>query len=312
MRQYAIALATLFLFIAPAQAVEAQGRFGPATEKIRFEPLDWSPGQISQLTQQARAHQVASKGVEGSAVVAESSGQIIVIAAVANTPGGFGSFFTSDLTLVNLSDGPQDIAIFYLARGQDNRNATGVRATLEDAPPITIENILAELGQTGVGSLYIVPITSDANAAFDPVSSIDAYSRLLTPGDEGELSQSFPAIYPDYLEFETEALALGHRQDQNFRVNAGAVNLSETAQNFLVTVFGESELAEFVITVPPFSMNQIAIPAVSFGALSLLFEPESSAAFEWIGYAASNDNRSGDSWSSFAAVVADPSAFTKQ
>lgn len=283
-------------------------------QPLEFRPLGGSPGQLPRLAAQARDHALAlQKGIGTNAIVDESSGQEIVIAAVANTPGGFGTFFTSDLTLVNLTEEDQDIAIFYLARGQDSSDAAGFGATLPgDTPPQTIENILEALGLSGVGALYILPITDDANPQFDPSSSIDAYTRLLTPGDEGELSQSFPAIYPDYLTVETEALALGHRQDPNFRVNAGVVNLSETAQNFLVTVFHDSGFVDFTINVPPFSMNQIPIPAGNFGPLSLLFVPESDEAFEWIGYAASNDNRSGDSWSSFAGRLADPDGFGKR
>lgn len=314
MRLFATSVVTLLLTIAPASAAERFSRFGPPQATIKLEPLRGGPGQLPRLVGQVRAHQEAvRKGVAGSAVVAESSGQTLLIAAAANTPGGFGSFFTSDLTLANLDGEDQDVAIFYLARGQDNRMALGATATLSaSSPPVTVENILAELGESGIGSLYIVPITSAAQPVFDPDSSIDAYSRLLTPGDEGELSQSFPAIYTDFLEIEVEALALGHRQDANFRVNAGVVNLSETAQNFLVTIFHETNFVDFVINVPPFSMNQVAIPAENFGALSLLFEPESNQAFEWVGYAASNDNRSGDSWSSFAARVALPGDFAKR
>lgn len=314
MRLFATSVVTLLLTISPAVAAERSARFGPPQATIQLEPLGGVPGQLPLLVSQVRAHQEAArKGVEGSAVVAESTGQILLIAAVANTPGGFGSFFTSDLTLANLDTEDQDVAIFYLARGQDNRNASGARTTISAAtPPGTVPNILAQLGVSGVGSLYIVPITNATQPSFDPDSSIDAYSRLLTPGDEGELSQSFPAIYTDFLEDEIEALALGHRQDANFRVNAGVVNLSETAQNFLVTIFHETNFVEFVINVPPFSMNQVAIPAGNFGALSLLFEPESNQAFEWVGYAASNDNRSGDSWSSFAARIVPPEDFAKR
>ncbi len=312
MRQFAISLVTLFLVVSPVQASERTTRFGPPSGPIRFEPLSGQPGQLGRLINQVRAHQQAArKGVEGSAIVAEASGQTILIAAAANTPGAFDSFFTSDLTFVNLGDEPQDIAIFYLARGVDSRNATGARTTI-DGPPVTVQNILAQLGVSGVGSLLIVPISNGSQPEFDPDSSIDAYSRLLTPGDEGELSQSFPAVYPDFLEFEIDALALGHRQDANFRVNAGVVNLEETAQSFLVTIFHETNFVEFVIDVPPFSMNQVPIPAGNFGALSILFEPQSAQAFEWIGYAASNDNRSGDSWSSFAARIADPDDFAKR
>lgn len=314
MQKLALALLAAACIATAGEAADRGPRMRTLAEPLQFRPLGGSSPQLPRLAAQAREHALASrKGIGSNAIVDESSGQTLVIAAVANTPGGFGTFFTSDLTLTNLTTEDQDIAIFYLARGQDSSASPGFRATLPgDVPPATIENVLDELGLTGVGALYIVPITDNVEPEFDPDSSIDAYTRLLTPGDEGELSQSFPAIYPDYLTVETEALALGHRQDPNFRVNAGVVNLSETAQSFSVTIFHETGFTGLTINVPPFSMNQVPIPAGDFGALSLLFFPNSDEAFEWIGYAASNDNRSGDSWSSFAGRIADPTGFGKR
>lgn len=288
-------------------------RFAPAVNAtLEFERLPDDPGRLARIQRQLRETTplVSSSGnrLQPSAVILNAPMNSFVIPAAGSLQGGGGTFFRSDVTLVNYRETHQDVLIIWLERGVEGSNAPTFRATLDaDEPPATYQDFVAGLELSGLGSLLIAAV--DSNDDVDPDGSIDGFSRIWTnqPGAEGTVSQPFPPVNPSYLIDQFEAVAMGLRHDADFRTNAGITNLDTSAHTFNVYVFGERDINEFTITVPALSMMQSAIPAGDYGAVTLIFEPANvlDVDFGWSAYGSSTDNLTGDGWVSVAAVVGD-------
>jgi hypothetical protein len=95
------------------------------------------------------------------------------------------------------------------------------------------------------------------------------------------------------------AYALGNRHDSQFRTNVGIVNLDTASHTWTVGVNGLLGSKTFAVTVPAVSMQQVPLPAGTYGNLVLSFQ--ASVSGYWSAYGASVDNTSGDSWSSHAS-----------
>lgn len=309
------ALGILVFCLAAESTVNAspQGRFAFSSrpEPLVIERVPDQPGLALRLARQAAAARLQSSAaadrLRNDAVLVDASTFAFAIPAAGSLQGGGGTFFRSDVTLANYGDGPQDVMVLWLERGQDGTNAPTFRLTLPDGPPVTTRDFVAALGRSGLGTLYFLAI--DSSGQVDPAGNIDGFSRIWTnqPGAAGTVSQPFTGMDDFNLYDEFEAIALGLRQDADYRTNAGVVNLDGVAHTFQVTVFGETSFAEFTITVPAMSMQQVAIPAGSWGAVTLTFTPEvDEVDFGWLAYGTSVDNRTGDGWVSNAARISDP------
>jgi hypothetical protein len=236
-----------------------------------------------------------------------------VIAAAGDSPGGGGTYFRSDVTLVNYDTVPQLVAVIWAPR-----SVTGVggQAKVINLPPnqapVTTRNLVSQLGFTGLGSLVFLPVDSGGNQ--DEVASIDGTSRIWTPlpahlGVGGTTAQPFPGVGLGALFGKPRAVVMGMRQDADFRTNALIVNLDTFARTWRVTVFGSNNTtAQFDVTVQPLSMRLEPISAGTFGDLSLRFDVlGGNANFGWFAFGSSVDNITGDAWSSNASIPFTPS-----
>jgi hypothetical protein len=148
--------------------------------------------------------------------------------------------------------------------------------------------------------------TIDANSA------IDGFSRIYTkqPGSAGTVSQPFDAIDPDTLsvQYIDEGIALGLRQDADFRTNVGVVNVDAAQHVYKLSFIGEKLQTTVNVTVPAYGMIQQAIPAGDYGALQILYQVTDAGnnTVSWIGYASSTDNITGDGWVSIASANFSP------
>jgi hypothetical protein len=262
----------------------------------------------TRLSEQVRAGSAQIRsGVGTSAIMNNSSTRSVIIPAAGSVRGGGGTFFRSDITLVNWNQTAQDVAVVWMPNGGAS---TTFRTTFPgDRPPFTVQDFVGTLlNRDGLGSLFFIPITSAG--AVDPNGAIDAYSRIWTPQPNatGTVSQPFPGVDPNHLKGEYEAFVLGLRQDSAYRTNFGIVNLYNTQLNFLVTVFPESAapgaLTEVHVTIPAMSMIQQALPAGAYATpINLLVEVDQNVSGSnqvWTAYASSTDNITGDGWVSIA------------
>ncbi|MEO8215997.1 MAG: kelch repeat-containing protein [Acidobacteriota bacterium] len=264
--------------------------------ELHAERLPSDPQRLARLLEQVRALDRSSPPVSPAST---GSSAALVFAAAVNAPGAYGTYFRSDVTLMNGRTAPQDAIAVWLAAGSDGTDAPSLRLTLEPSA-ITITDVVGKMGFTGLGSLLFISI--DANANLDTGASLKGFSRIWTPGPggRGSLSQAFPAVSIASLGGVTAAKAIGLRMDSNFRTNVGVVNLDTTSRTFLVTLTGERQSSTLPIVVEPFSMRQVPVPEGDYGALTALFTV-GGGEFPWTAYGSSVDNLTGDGWTSQAA-----------
>jgi hypothetical protein len=244
----------------------------------------------------------ASRGVRTQVIGLDSNDSAFLIPLAGNTPGLNGTYFRSDISIANYRSTAQKINVYWLSAGQNNCSASPALVTTLNANTIYSLNdfVGSQLRMSGVGAITIFGEYSTGGA--DTSSKIDGSARLWTPspGTGGNTSMSFPPVsLLDSLGSLT-AYALGLRQDSGYRTNVGVVNLDSLSHTWTVSVMGTNGSTTLMVTVPPCSMQQVAVPAGNYGNMFLSFKSDGSG-FWWSAYAASVDNATGDGWVSHAA-----------
>jgi hypothetical protein len=256
---------------------------------------------LTRLLEQVRA---LSRNSPPTSHDSTSSKVGLVFASAAHTAGALGTYFRSDVTLMNDRATPQDVIAVWLAEGSDGTDAPSLRLTL---PPsaITVTDFVSKIGFSGLGSLLFIGIDADAN--LDTAASLTGFSRIWTAGPDGRgsVSQSLPAAPIAPLGGNSAAAAIGLRMDPEFRTNAGIVNLDSTSHTFLMTLTGERKSATLSVAVEPFSMRQVPLPEGDYGALTAHFQV-TGGEFPWTAYGSSVDNLTGDGWTSQAVPQPQP------
>lgn len=236
--------------------------------------------------------------VRANVIGCESSDFSFIFPIAGNVQGNFGTFYRTEITLINYLDTPQVIGVGWLAAGQDNTDEEFTYIELEEGSWTSYADFVGgELGKTGLGAILVVAFDGETGE-IDDLAEVDGTSRIWTPqpnGAGGTSSQSFPSVSViDSLDSFT-AVALGLRHGNGFRTNYGVVNLDSEAHTW--TIFGGNG-GEATLTVPPLSVVQTSVPGsfpTSNGYLVLAFEPNADG-FSWSAYASSNDNVTGDGW----------------
>lgn len=310
----------LSLLIALAVAIPAFAR--PA---LRLHNM--TAGSPASLTPQAVAPDVPARvlrqlheritarrsGVHATAVADEVSGRSFVIPVAGSAPGGGGTlFFRSDVTLVNYASAAQKVLVGFWAAGSTNNlnPANFKQITLNSNQFVTTTDFVASvMGTSGIGSLVFIPFNG---TDFDPNGAIDGTSRIYTkqPGSNGTVSQPFDGVNSDTLsnQFVDEGVALGLRQDNDFRTNYGIVNVDDKTRNYKITFVGANSTTNVTRTIPAFGLLFEAAPAGNFGALQVLIQCTDAGSdfVTWIGFASSTDNITGDGWVSIASADLSP------
>lgn len=252
------------------------------------------------------AHRAATASRIRTDVVAQSRADYwLIIGAAGSVAGNFGTFFKSDLMISNHRNVPQAVDLSFFAQGQNGASGFALkRYTIEANGALYLDDVVAKLGKSGLGTLDIRARTSAGS--LDTDAKIDAFSRIWTPqantaGTQfagGTTSQSFPSTMIDTIQGTGRAYLLGLQQDSRFRTNIGIFNDDTTnAHTFAVQVLGISGQTTFTITVPAWSMVQQSLPAGNWGNLYLVVTPDSGMTGQWWSvYASSSDNITGDGW----------------
>ena len=249
---------------------------------------------LAQLREaQAQAH--AASGVHESVINVDGAASALLFPAAGSVAGSNGTFFRSDVSLVNYLSSDQLIRAFFLKQGIDNSSATGTSIVLSgNTPAIQRDFVGTTLGQSGLGAIVVFAISG---GAVTTSASMDGFSRIWTnqPGSVGSVSQSFPPISIHDSIGSLTGYALGGRQDADFRTNIGIVNLDTVAHTWTIDVNGVQKRQTFTIFVPAYSMNQQAIPPGVYGDLAVAMKSDGFG-FWWSAYVTSVDNRTGDGW----------------
>jgi hypothetical protein len=215
-----------------------------------------------------------------------------VIPAAGSTPGAFGSFFRTEMTLTNPSPFGMGVALVYHPAGRSAEPGDPRRnVLLVGNETRTFTDIVATMGQTGVGSMDVL------TTGFTPVITTRVYNDAGPAGTSGfteEVVTSYEAIKSGaYADFTIAA------DLTNYRVNVGIRTLGEST-TFLVTVYdatGAPVGNTTERTVPANYFEQIPLSAFlagvtppAGGLARIQLTSGGSAVF----YAATIDNRTND------------------
>src|SRR5207302_10777662 len=108
-----------------------------------------------------------------------------------------------------------------------------------------------------------------------------------TPLEGGTTSQSFPSVKNDAVHGSARAYSLGLPQDMKYRTNIGISNDDPTsAHTFTVRLLtADNQTTSFIITVQPWSMNQVPVPPGIAGNIMAVITPDSTIGTEnWAAY----------------------------
>lgn len=286
-----------------------------ATVLLVALPLSVS-GQVSPAAKRAQALRelelvrAASRpgAVRPHAVLDADAENWIFVGAAGSLAGNFGTFYKSDVTIVNHRDVPQVVRARWIPAGQDGFSTEEVFLTIPANSFVAYDDFVGQtMGYSGLGSLEFV--ARDAEDFIDLNARIDVFSRIWTPQPRttlGTVSQNFAGVGLFYGIGNLPAVAPGLRQNPQFRTNVGIVNLDLFNDHvFKVTVSGTKGSTTFNMTIPSFSMLQQNIPSGEWGDLIVTFEPADPADTLdlWFAYATTSDNGTGDGWVSIASQI---------
>lgn len=242
----------------------------------------------------------------------QSSSNQILIPVAGSVQGAKGTFFRSDITILNVSSHDQIVNFRWMRQGGGENGSVDV--TIPAHSGISSEDLVANvLGQQGVGSIIVSAV--DANDQLDPNGALYATSRIWTvqPGGTGTTSQSFSVLSlagsgPNSI--TTSGSIFGIRRDDRYRANVGIVNVSTAATNtfqvtlvFPPTVTGTvppPPAESYTVTIPPMSMAQIALSNGTASPSQIIVQRLTNGTGVWTAYGSSVDNITGDAWSELA------------
>src|SRR5579872_2315204 len=164
----------------------------------------------------------------------------LLIPAAGAVSGANGTFFRSDITVVNYrTDADQRVRFTWLAENANGASAPVLEMNVAKSTGFTSEDFVTDiLKQSGLGSILITAIDSSGN--FDSGGKLHATARIWSnqPGlSSGTVSQSFPVIaVSDINVMSGKLVILSQRRDDRYRTNVGIINLDPQAQTFRVTV----------------------------------------------------------------------------
>lgn len=253
---------------------------------------------------------------EGTVVPQGSANQLLIVAAGA-VPGANGTFFRSDINLINYRNADQLVRLRWIPQAGLGAPSVTRDITIRAASGIQSEDFVTQvLGQTGLGSILITAITASGTA--DPNGALYASARIWSPQagtTNGTTSQTFDVIPTTELQGRRLSF-IGVKRDDRYRVNVGIVNLDQTnTQTFQIILAGDTPtLAPEVstITLPPLTMTQVNLAGPSHNTIQIAVQNTSNPIITplWYAYASSVDNVTGDSWSEIGFVAPQDRAAT--
>jgi hypothetical protein len=232
----------------------------------------------------------------------------LLIPAAGSTPGANGTFFRSDIDIVNFASHDQMVKLQWLP--QSGMAGSSATITIRAQSGIRSADFVATyLNQTGLGSIIVTGVTS--TGVPDSSALLYVSSRIWTPqpGTNGTTSQSLPAVPLSTVNTQVAALfAVGGADNPaNYRQNVGIVNLDpNNAQTFLIalpTSLGPTQTAQ--VTIAPMSMQQVGIGSGLSPTQEVLIQnvtPAATRSNTWISYGSTVDNVTGDAWSELAVA----------
>lgn len=227
--------------------------------------------------------------------------QQFLLPGAGSVAGANGTFFHSDITLLNYRNADQRVAFQWLPEGATTTTAP-IFMTVHALSGVVSEDFVGQILQlNGLGSLIVSGVNPDGTP--DPNAQLYLTERVWTlqPGSSGTVSESFPALPLSEINI-TAATILGQRIDARYRTNVGIVNFDTADRQFDIVQTTDDPANPQVtttVTVPAMSMLQTGLPSNPATALQIVVRPRGTIdTTKWAAYGSTVDNVTGDSWSS--------------
>jgi hypothetical protein len=221
---------------------------------------------------------------------AASTAARVIIPAAGRAAGANGTFWRSDLVLLNESPFLTTVYVRYLVAGKDNRDAPVQSVAIRAGSTRVITDVLSWFGLTaGSGALEL---TWSGGVA--PIIASRTYTTDATGGTYG---QSIDPV----MTFGRDLYVAGLRSDSAYRSNIGFVNGGDEAMNVNVTLLsptGET-LATGSVSVQPRSQTQYGLaslfPSVNTATLgNFTLQARTNGGPALFAYGSMVDNATGD------------------
>ena len=232
----------------------------------------------------------------------------LLIPAAGNTPGANGTFFHSDISIINFSNHDQLVKLDWIPQSGGTGSTTTI--TIPTQSGIRSADFVATyLNQTGLGSIMVSGVTS--GGVPDTSALLFASTRIWTmqPGSSGTTSQSLPAVPVSTVNTQIAALFASGGADNpaGYRTNVGIVNLDPlNAQTYLILLPSQNGGMNVggQITIQPMSMQQVSVGSGLGPTQEILIQniTTSGRSNTWLAYGSSVDNVTGDAWSELAVA----------
>jgi hypothetical protein len=219
-----------------------------------------------------------------------------IVPVVAHTPGDRGSFFQSDLWVVNPLAGALEVTMYLLPGGADNTSyfASAKRLTLPARTIVFLPDVMqSQWRASGLASILLVGTGGDfadhrfiANSRTYNTSSASGTFGLAVAPSASPLAAGIPSMLA------------GLANNAAYRSNIGVFNDSGFPATALIRIFGADggELASTSIQIPPFSLVQKPVRdfAPAFDAGYAIVTASGDPAMMSIAYGTVADNGTSD------------------
>lgn len=239
-------------------------------------------------------------------IIPRAAAPRVIVPVAGNTAGANGTYYRSDISVINLRNTAQQIQLFWMPLGSAGSATPLATITLPAQQGTSSEDFVGEIiRSTGLGGIIFQGVTAQGVA--DPNAQLHVTSRVWTPrpdGAPGTMSQTLPVIVGGQTDTAIVKAVFGMRRGTQYRLNVGVMNPADTTQRFRITVAVSGPAGTTTdimeLDVPPRSIRQELVPGTSTGIVQVLIEDLGGGAGEWQGWASSVDNQSGDAWSQIA------------
>ncbi len=234
----------------------------------------------------------------------------VLIPAAGSTAGANGTFFRSDITILNLMSHDQTVSLQWLPQADSGGTNVTKTITIPALSGIRSADFVAQYLETsGLGSIVVTGLAS--GGGIDSTALLSVYARIWSPQPNalGAVSQSFPAIPTSTINTQIAALfgVGGADNATNYRVNVGIVNLDPVnAQTFVVSVVSAPPVPPAkTVTIPPMSMQQVSVgDGLPVSTQIQVRNTTASGTHSnfWTAYSSTVNDTTGDAWSDMAVA----------
>ena len=235
----------------------------------------------------------------------------ILIPGAGSTAGANGTFFRSDITIVNLRNSDQNVLLQWLP--QPGGTGTAVVITIRALSGIRSADFVHDyLNQSGLGAIIVSGVVQPI--VLQPPSP-DAGARLFVssriwtpqPGTNGTTSQNLSTVPLSTI--NTPAAAIfgvgGVDSPADYRVNVGIVNVDPSKTQTFIVSYSPTSAAPPVsipVTLPPMTMQLIGAGTPFGGQQISIANATASPSNLWTAFASTINNVTGDAWSELAVA----------